>query len=919
MDNANGKSLYITCPTCQGLGLVNGRLCPECRGVGLGLSQDGYFVYWGKMISGSQIALDKVRLIVKNIINGTFLLFGVLGFLLLIWKFTDSGGWYIRDYALFWQKFYSNKDWRLLIFWLSVLGDFYLVYRFDREINRRSLVRKQDYDQSNPSAVVQPSWQETKALTAKYRLDISQTFMPEALNAVNGAWQIANRFKSPQVELIHLLASILRYGKTAVMLGRLGVNMPKLKDKISRALYVATPATRPPVMSLNFKKTLLTAYNEAYNNHSVRVDIPDLLVALDSLPGPASDILYDLEIDLDKIKNVAQWLRVQKTLRQNWQKFRHRAQLKPKGAMNRAMTAIATPFLDAFSQDLTALARAGYLEPCVNREKELAAVYRIIEGANGSAILVGNTGVGKMTILNGLAQRMVEEDVPSILKDKRLVNLSVAKLASGANAAEAGERLLNVVDEIVRSGNIILVVSNIQEMVGITSGQEGSLDLAEVLVSALEKKYFLCLATANSQDYHQYIESSALANILEKVEINEMGPNQAIQVLEAKAGPIEYKNKVYFSYDAIDRTVQLADRYLHERYLPDKAIGILEEVAVAVRKKKGENSLVLGEDVAEIVAEKTRIPVTKISQDESKKLLNLEDRIHQRMIDQEPAVKMVASALRRARAELRDNQRPIVNLLFLGPTGVGKTELAKTVAEVYFGSETQMVRLDMSEYQEESSIDKLIGVSGEKGGGYLTEAIRKNPFSLLLLDEIEKAHPDILNIFLQVMDDGRLTDNQGRTVDFTNVILIATSNAGSQFIQDKIKANVGIDVIKDQLLSGELKNYFKPEFLNRFDGVIVFKPLSRLDVEQIAGLMLKKVSVRLLSKGINFKASPEAIKELAEAGFDPVYGARPLRRVIQERVDDVLANYLLQNKLGRRDAVILLPGGQLNVEKAEQL
>jgi ATP-dependent Clp protease ATP-binding subunit ClpC len=494
----------------------------------------------------------------------------------------------------------------------------------------------------------------------------------------------------------------------------------------------------------------------------------------------------------------------------------------------------------------------------------------------------------------------------------------VAKLASGASPAESEARLLAVIDEILRSGNIVLAIGNIQDMIGITAGQEESLDLAEVLVSALAKKYFFCLATANPPNYRRYIELSALNNVFQKVEIAEMSPNQAIQVLEAKSGPIEYKNKVYFSYEAMAKTVELADRYLRERYLPAKAVGLLEETAIAVRKKKGERGIILGEDVAEIIAEKTKIPVTKVTADESEKLLNLEAKIHQRLIDQEPAVKMVATALRRARAELRDIHRPIANLLFLGPTGVGKTELAKTVAEVYFGNENQMIRLDMSEYQEPSAINKLIGGNNGKEGGYLTEAVRQSPFSLLLLDEIEKAHSDILNIFLQVMADGRLTDNQGRTIDFTNVILIATANAGTQFIQDKLKSGVDIQVIRDQLINGELNKYFQPEFLNRFDGVMVFKPLAMAEVEQIAGLMIKKVAGRLAAKGINFQVAPEAMKELAVAGFDPVYGARPLRRVIQEKVEDNLANYLLQNKIGRRDMIALQPGGWFKIEKAEQ-
>ncbi len=667
------------------------------------------------------------------------------------------------------------------------------------------------------------------------------------------------------------------------------------------------------------------AYLEAYDNRARKVDLPDLMVAIAGLNGLASEVLFDSEVDLDKVKNVAQWLRIQKLMRENWQKFRRRARLKPAGGMNRAMTAVATPYLDVFGQDLTRLAKLGYLAPCLNREKEISAIYRLIEGGNQSVILVGQDGVGKTAILEGLAQRMMAEEVPPILRDKRLINLSVAKLVSGASPAEAEARLLAVVDEILRSGNIVLAIGNIQDMIGITAPPIGgqavvghSLDLAEVLVSALAKKHFFCLATANPLNYRRYIEPSALNNVLEKVEIAEMSPNQAIQVLEAKSGPIEYKNKVYFSYEAIAKTVELADRYLRERYLPAKAVGLLEETAIAVRKKKGERGIVAGEDVAEIIAEKTKIPVTKITADESQKLLNLEERIHQRLVGQEPAVKMVATALRRARTELRDIHRPIANLLFLGPTGVGKTELAKTVAEVYFGSENQMIRLDMSEYQEQSAINKMIGAAGSKEGGYLTEAVRRSPFSLLLLDEIEKAHPDILNIFLQVMADGRLTDSQGRTIDFTNVILIATANAGTQFIQDKLKSGVNIQVVKDQLIGGELNKYFRPEFLNRFDGIIVFKPLAMAEVEQIAGLMIKKLADRLAVKGINFQVSPEAIKELAVAGFDPVYGARLLRRVIQEKVEDNLANYLLQNKIGRRDTIILQSGGWFKIEKAEQ-
>ena len=296
--------------------------------------------------------------------------------------------------------------------------------------------------------------------------------------------------------------------------------------------------------------------------------------------------------------------------------------------------------------------------------------------------------------------------------------------------------------------------------------------------------------------------------------------------------------------------------------------------------------------------------------------------MHERVVGQDEAVKAVANALRRARAELRDNKRPIANLLFLGPTGVGKTELAKTVAAVYFGSEEAMIRLDMSEYQDISSIHRLIGAPPGFSGsstGYLTEAVRQRPFSLVLLDELEKAHPDILNVFLQVMDDGRLTDGNGRTIDFTNVILIATSNAGTQHIQDRMRDGASVSTIKDELLNQELNKYFRPEFLNRFDSVVVFTPLSPIEVTKIVRIMVAEITDRLGRKGISFTATPEAIAELALNGFDPIFGARPLRRAVQEHVDNALAQYMLQGKLGRRDMAVLEPGGVIRVEQAERL
>jgi ATP-dependent Clp protease ATP-binding subunit ClpA len=341
-------------------------------------------------------------------------------------------------------------------------------------------------------------------------------------------------------------------------------------------------------------------------------------------------------------------------------------------------------------------------------------------------------------------------------------------------------------------------------------------------------------------------------------------------------------------------------------------------VAVKVSQERGVNALVSQEDIAQVISETTGIPVTKVGEAESQKLLNLEDQIHERMINQKEAVKMVSASLRRARTELREGTRPIANFLFLGPTGVGKTELAKSVSQIYFGSEDYMIRVDMSEYQHPDSIKKMIGdASGAKG--YLTEKVRKQPFALILLDEVEKAHPDILNLFLQVMDDGRLTDGQGRTIDFTSSIVIATSNAGAQYIQDAVKADVSMEEMKNTLVNEHLVKVMRPELVNRFDGVIVFEPLSFENVVDIAHLMLHKIAKMLEGKGIDFRAEEDGVRILAQEGFDPKFGARPLRRLLQDKVEDKIANKILQGELKRRDTVVINQRASVVVEKGRAL
>ncbi len=903
---------WIICPTCQGEGVSDNRICRTCVGRGAYSWFGGYLLFVGRVLAQKEIIADRFKKIFRIILCLLLTLFGLLGLACLAQIILLAQG--LNQ----WNYLPWTRETLLLIFWISVLADLYFFYYVEQTREKRQKV----WPKSARTITQLPSsWVEAHHLSKNVKIDIIDSFSQSAKVLMQKAWQLAHRLKHQKIELIHLFAASLQVSDVSLAINRLGLDWSKLQGKITRILAKISSQKLPGEIyyALETKKALLQAYGLAGQKKRSALGPLEILESLVSFEGPAKEILYDLEVGLNEIKNVCLWIDVYEDLRHAQRRFAGQARLKPKGAINRAYTAVATPYLDAYSQDVTQLARNGYLGFCMDREKETSEIFRIFEGGRQSVILVGPPGVGKTTIINGIARQMVAEEIPEFLQDKRLVSLSIPRLIAGASQpGEIEKRIQIIMNEIIRSGNIVLFIKDIHNMVGIRT-TEGEMDVSEILASVLKNKLFLVLATSISDEYKRLIEGKALAEVLQKVDISEPDKNTTIQILEAKAAPIESREQVYFSYGALNKTVDLSTRYLHERYLPEKAINLLKEVAVLVKNKRGPRTIIQAEDVAELVADKTNIPVSKITEKESKKLLNLEEQIHQRLIDQDEAVNMVAAALRRARTELRSAKRPIVNLLFLGPTGVGKTELAKTVAEVYFGDENKMIRLDMSEYQEKASISRLLGAPGGGKGGQLTDAVRENPFSLLLLDEIEKAHPDILNVFLQVMDDGRLTDARGRTVNFTNIILISTSNAGTTFIQDEIQKGTALATIHESLIRKELKSYFRPEFLNRFDGVVVFKPLGREEIKQITKLMLNKLAVRLKEKGITLKPTDEAIAELAEAGFDPTFGARPLQRVIQTRVNDALAKFLLTGKLSRRDAVILEKGGVVRVEKGKSI
>ncbi|MCF7907187.1 ATP-dependent Clp protease ATP-binding subunit [Patescibacteria group bacterium] len=908
---------FYFCPQCQGQSRQNNKKCSFCRGRGIYSLFGGYVLFFRKVFSSHEKIESRGRFFLRIIFKIVFFVFLIWGGACFLKIVSDFFNFSVFPVAVLDFLPINNLD---LVCWGAVLllcyGYFWRSFRRERKIKiwpKSKIIRTKDIS----------SFEEAQEMGKKYKINVYSSLSRPARILVRESWALAHQQGHSFIYPIHLFRAALKDSDVKSVLARLAIDHRRVMEVVDRALKKIKISKEKKSSSSIFsskglKKVLLSAYILAGEKRKKNISSLEILEALSVDDDLVREIFYDFEIDFHQIKNVCLWMNFYKDFQSRQSFFAQRSRFKPKGAINKAYTAIATPNLDAYSQDLTQLARNNYLQFCVDREEEKEDIFRIFSTERQSLILVGQPGVGKSTLVGGLARLMVTEEVPPILKDKRLVSLSLARLIAGASqSGEIEARLQAIIQEVTLSGNIVLFIKDIHNMIGVKTTQ-GEMDASEILANALKSRVFLLIATSIPKEYHRLIEGQSLGDSLQKVEIEEPERNINIQILEAHAAFVESEEKVYFSYRALEKIIDLSERYVHDRFFPEKAVNILKEVAIMVKRTEGKKSIVRSEHVAKLIAQKVKIPLTKLTQEETVNLLDLEERIHQRLIDQTEAVKAVATALRRARTELRNEKRPITNLLFLGPTGVGKTELAKTVAEVYFGDEERMIRIDMSEYQSAASVERLLGSASQNKGGYLTEAVRHNPYSLLLLDEIEKASPDILNLFLQVMEDGRLTDALGRTIDFTNIILIATSNAGSNFIQDSLKKGLSIEEIGEILLKEKLRTSFRPEFLNRFDGLIVFKPLKREEIKQIASLMLKKLEKTLEKKGIGFRASEAAIQELAEAGFDPLFGARPLRRAIQDRVENLIADFLLKGKVGRRDTLVLEKGGNLRVEKASR-
>lgn len=917
MERESKKDQYISCPVCDGAGLnkKTGFSCSNCGGLGTGTFNFGRFLYWEPKLGVTIIELDHFRQKVHLLINIIAFFIGFIGLISLIfWLYTAQSKSLEPEAFLFWR----DKNILILIFWFSLVADMFIYYRLSEEQRKKHKIKTVKYEEKTRDHNLPNNWEELKTMKDKKKINVAGAYSEKTFSLIEDSYLLANKLNHQTLDPLHIFYIILSDSQVGALFTRLNVEPTALILKIKEHVEQKEKGSFDLVFSLEAKEALIDAYIDAYKLYAKKVDPIHLIIPLMNREKLLEEILYDFEIDANKIFNVIKWFMIDKLMIENYETYRKAARFKPSTNMDRAYTSVATPFLNQIGYDLTIAAKWGKLQMCVGRDKEIESSFQAFESGKNGVLLIGPQGTGKRAIVYGIAQLMVSEDVPSIFKDKRLVEIDVAGLVSGANAAQAEQRLIGAINEIARAGNIIAYIENIENIMGISAGAEESLDLSEVLSNALDRNMIYCFATVSKTNYIKYVENSPLDHAMANIEVEEPRDNKAIQIIESKITALEGRYGVYFSYNAIENVINLSDKLIHDRYLPEKAIDILNSIAVKVAKEKGTGAVVSKDDIAQVISEITKIPTAKLTKDEGKDLLRLEEKIHKRMIGQEEAVSMVANSLRRARANLREGKRPIANFLFAGPTGVGKTELAKSVSHVFFGSESYMIRLDMSEYQHPDSVVKMIG-SPEGVQGYLTERVRRSPYSLILLDELEKAHPDILNLFLQVMDDGRLTDGQGRTIDFTNSIIIATSNAGALFIQKEVQNGTDISSIKERLINEYLNQTMRPEFINRFDGVIVFKPLSLLDVENITWLLLENTAKLLEDKGIGLKVDNNAIKILANAGFDPKFGARPLRRVLQDRIDNQIASKILAEQLARRDIVYIDKYADIKIIKGKSL
>ncbi|MBE0478356.1 ATP-dependent Clp protease ATP-binding subunit [Candidatus Aerophobetes bacterium] len=805
-------------------------------------------------------------------------------------------------------------------------------------------------------------------------------FTEKARRVILLAREEAKRLDHDYLGTEHLLLGLIREGEgvAALSLQSLGVDLGQVRQEVERAvgrgggsLFLGQIPFTPRA-----KKVLELAVNEARNLGHNYIGTEHLLLGLiREGEGVAAQILTNLGVELERVREEVVAL------------------IGEKSSLERVSQPSNTPTLDRYGRDLTVLARQGELDPVIGREREIERVIQILSRrTKNNPVLIGEAGVGKTAIAEGIAQRIVAGTLPESLLNKRLVTIELGSVVAGTKyRGEFEKRMERILNEIRKAKNIILFIDEVHTLVG-AGAAEGAIDASNILKPSLARGELQCVGATTLDEYRKYIErDEALERRFQPVMVNEPTVKETIEILKGLRDRYEAFHRVNITNEALDAAAKLSHRYIQGRFLPDKAIDVMDEASARVRLKssirpkklksveieleqarkekeaaikaqefekaakmrdkekqlrhllmeerthweqekgkKIEEEKVTEKDMAYIVSSWTNVPLRDLTEEESRRLLRMEEGIHKRMVGQEEAIKSVAQSIRRAQAGVKNIKRPIGCFMFLGPTGVGKTELARSLAEFLFGDEDAMIRLDMSEYMEKFTVSRLTGAPpgyvGYEEGGELTEKVRRRPYSVVLLDEIEKAHPDVFNILLQIMEDGRLSDNLGHVVDFRNAVLIMTSNLGAE--QIKSDASVGFrsggeggmsyEEMKSLVLA-ELKRHFRPEFLNRLDEVIVFHPLSREEIKKIVELMLNEEKELLKEKNVNLEVSAEAKAIIAQEGYDADFGARPLRRAIQRLIENPLSEEILQGKFKEGDTVVVqVKDGQLTFTRKEK-
>ena len=810
-----------------------------------------------------------------------------------------------------------------------------------------------------------------------------EKFSESARKVLSLAQEEAQQFNHNYIGTEHILLGLVREQEcvAAKVLVNLGVQLNKVRSAVEFIIGRGERAASGEIgLTPRAKKVIELSVDEARRLNHQYIGTEHLLIGLlREGDGVAAGVLESLGVNLEKAR--AETTRLLSQSQSQAQSTRGAAR---------------TPTLDQLGVDLTQKARNGVLDPVIGRSKEIERVIQILSRrTKNNPVLIGEPGVGKSSIVEALAQKIAASDVPDTLQGKRLVTLDVGALVAGTKyRGEFEERLRKVIDEIKSSGNCVLFIDEMHTIVG-AGAAEGAVDAANMLKPALARGELQCIGATTLDDYRKQVERDpALERRFQPIKVEEPSVEETIDILRGLKSRYEDHHDLNITDDAIQEAANLASRYITDRFLPDKGIDVIDEAASRVRirnstmpvhlkeamlalesvKKDKETAIqsqkyeaaaqlreqelsladelegmetkwksertqdrpnVTADDVAEVVSMWTGVPVTRLATEEIERLLKMEEALHEKIIGQDEAINVVAKAVRRARAGLKDRRRPIGNFIFLGPTGVGKTYLVRALAEFMFGSEESLIRIDMSEFMERHAVSRLVGAPpgyiGYDEGGQLTEAVRRRSYSAILLDEIEKAHPDVFNLLLQIFDDGHLTDAKGRKVDFRNSLVVMTSNIGAELIRrdNSLGFSISMDEneasresyerMKEKVLS-EVKRFFRPEFLNRIDGIVVFHALTRDHILQIVDLLLDEVRINLTEKGVSLEISDVAKELLAVRGYDPTFGARPLKRVIQDLIEDPLSEQLLQGRFGLGDTVFIdVDDGEITVGPVAEL